>query len=123
MLPFGKVVLYAAMFIDNNLVVLEARPIHLHLVDASDFPANTEVHLLDLPVFHKDGAPDAGQNGVGQRVLGKELPSNETRDGGEDHKHEICLKERKVKSHFWAMKVANLVIVVDSQDKAPAQMS
>ncbi|KAF5137624.1 hypothetical protein E5D57_001403 [Metarhizium anisopliae] len=100
LLPLGKVVLGPAILIHNNLVILERRPVDLDLVDASYHPAHTEINLLDFPILEEDGAPNASQDGIGERVLGEKQPSENTSDGGKRQKGEVGLDKGKIKRNL-----------------------
>ena len=116
----------------------ELWPRGLDRADASHVPPDAQVHLLDLPILDEDGAPDAGEDGVGEGVLRQELPREEPRDGGEGEEDDVGLDEREVKSdlglsalvgsgkgygaHLCPEEITDLVEVTSGEHQPAAEM-
>lgn len=108
--------------IHHRLFIAKPRPIHLQGSHALDIPPHAQVRLLHLPILQKHRATQQRQYGIGQAILGKENPRQETRDGREEQKKEISLHKSKVKSDFGPKQVADLIEVVFAQQQALAEM-
>lgn len=95
-LPLRKVMLGAAGLVDDNFVVLERRSVYLDVIHAANIPADTEVRFLQLPVLEEHGAPDASEDGVGQRVFREEEPGQHAGDGWECQEDKVHLDKGEV---------------------------
>ncbi len=65
-LPLGEMMPLNAVFVSDDFFPLKLWPVNFGLVDAANLPAYAQVDFLDLPVLGKDGAPDAGEDCIGQ---------------------------------------------------------
>jgi hypothetical protein len=98
LLPSWEVILRVSRgLIDNHALPAELRPVGFHGADVAHVPPDAEVQLEQFPVFEEDGAPDTGDDAVGEGVFALEEPGDGAGEGGEEEEDEICLDEGEVK--------------------------
>ena len=86
--------------IHYSLLVFESWSVDLQGSDASYIPAKTKINLLELPILQEDGTPKTCRQGIEERVLGQEKPSEQTGNGREEQEDQVRLQEGEVESNL-----------------------
>ena len=68
--------------------------------DLLHVPALTEIGFADFPVFDKNQAPDAVDDGKGDGVGAKVVPTEDTPDGGKDEEAGVTMDESEIEGNL-----------------------